>query len=477
MVRVGATPASRPASASIAAASGGTEGQLHLRAQAPNRTHGLLRTSELTGITHPRFENAGQMETPRQMLGGWATLPRFVLRSDLLLPGDVLLTRPKATTAKLIAGLSAGRFSHAALFVASNMIFESDGGLIGYKLLRRSGWAKDSRHPVSLEEIPAKNVAEATVLRHPRMSSASTCFDDALSTEMSEALGKDYSQLRRLVRLASIPRHLLKPVEGAVSLLDAYLAANKVPGPFCSELVAKVYRRLDLPLFDDESLPESISPNDLARSRLQRVLGAVVDTAQPGTLEFESECEGPDYSTMASTFDAFKQYARRQHGIRKQSDEFEALAASVQRESKVQMNELISGFGQMLGGIRPMLINATGGDLARANRLSEAALDLSQDLVQLAGKDSTTNPQDYQLVLDRLSKFNCRYMRTNALSVSALLRNRAAEYGSLFALLYRPLLWWKRRRTLLRAKGYLAYSASLDRVARTIGGPPNAESN
>jgi hypothetical protein len=373
-----------------------------------------------------------------------------------VLPGDVLLTRSNATTAKLIAELSVGQFSHAALFTASNIIFESDGGLIGSKLLRRRGLAKDSWHPVPLEEIPGKTVVEAMVLRHPDMSNASACFNDALYTEMRDSLGRDYSQLHRLVRLASIPPSLHKPVEGAVSLFDAYFAANKIPGPFCSELVAKVYRRLDLPLFAGERPPESISPNDLARSRLQRVLGAVVDTAQPGALEFVSEDEGADYSTIASTFDDYKQIARNQLGVRGQVYEIEELAASAQRATKVRMNELVRGFGQMLAAIRSMLLSATGGDVARVNKLCEAALDLCPDLVRLAAQDSNIRHQDYQLIFHRLWIFHRSYIRTCALFVSALLRNRAARYGAWSGLLYRPLLWWRRRSLLLGAKSAVA---------------------
>ena len=73
---------------------------------------------------------------------GRSDLPETVLRSDILEPGDVLLTQGSGLESKGIAILSGGIFSHAALVVNQAMLFESDGGVIGHKAIRWLGWGE-----------------------------------------------------------------------------------------------------------------------------------------------------------------------------------------------------------------------------------------------------------------------------------------------------------------------------------------------
>src|SRR5260370_38266326 len=68
-------------------------------------------------------------------------LPPLILRTELIQPGDVLLTRAVGLESKAIANLSGGKFSHAALCINQAMTFESDGGVIGHKAIRWLGWA------------------------------------------------------------------------------------------------------------------------------------------------------------------------------------------------------------------------------------------------------------------------------------------------------------------------------------------------
>ncbi|HLH96804.1 MAG TPA: hypothetical protein VKW08_16965 [Xanthobacteraceae bacterium] len=68
------------------------------------------------------------------------TLPKFALRMDRIEPGDILLTCSPEKSSETIKFFSQGDYSHAALFVASGIIFESDGKIIGNKLVKDLGW-------------------------------------------------------------------------------------------------------------------------------------------------------------------------------------------------------------------------------------------------------------------------------------------------------------------------------------------------
>jgi hypothetical protein len=67
---------------------------------------------------------------------------RCLVRSDLLQVGDVILTRGADLASTVIAKLTAGKFSHAALCIERAMILESDGATIRHKLLLHSGFVK-----------------------------------------------------------------------------------------------------------------------------------------------------------------------------------------------------------------------------------------------------------------------------------------------------------------------------------------------
>ena len=51
------------------------------------------------------------------VMGDGFQLPPRMLRSDLILPGDILLTNGREKDSKWIARLSGGDFSHAALVI------------------------------------------------------------------------------------------------------------------------------------------------------------------------------------------------------------------------------------------------------------------------------------------------------------------------------------------------------------------------
>jgi hypothetical protein len=100
---------------------------------------------------------------------------------------------------------------------------------------------------------------------------------DAVRFLMEEDLGKNYSELFRLVAVLDLDHSVSSILTSISHALEKKLETN-VPGPFCSELIAKFYQRLNLQLFDDQRPPERVSPNDLASSRLCPVSDVVVES-------------------------------------------------------------------------------------------------------------------------------------------------------------------------------------------------------
>jgi len=145
---------------------------------------------------------------------------------------------------KAIAHFSGGEYSHTSLCVTPQFLFESDGEIIAYRLISNEGSATLHGEKAEFGAI-AGNSARCAVYRHPLLSDVDSArFDLALEEEMRESYGKDYAEMYRLVPLAR-----LKP--WAKAILDNYFRLehsiryhDAIPGPFCSQLVARFYQRL-----------------------------------------------------------------------------------------------------------------------------------------------------------------------------------------------------------------------------------------
>jgi hypothetical protein len=103
-------------------------------------------------------------------------------------------------------------------------------------------------------------------------------FAAAFAAELTHSYGRDYSELYRLVALANLPDKLKPILATALKLYEQMTLAQQVPGPFCSELVSRVYEHMGLALFKEARPSADISPNDLTNSKLVPVEEAVVSS-------------------------------------------------------------------------------------------------------------------------------------------------------------------------------------------------------
>jgi hypothetical protein len=195
-------------------------------------------------------------------------LPARFLRYTELQPGDVLLTRGSGFDSKTIAKLSGGEFSHAAIVVNQALTYESDGDIIGHRRLWRGTGVVAGKQEVLLHLKTNPN--QLAVFRHPHLQSLPTgSFAAALAIEFKHSFGLDYSPLYRLVALADMPDKLKPILATALKFYEQKTLPQQVSGPFCSELVSRVYESMGLALFNVAKPSQEISPNQLSESNLE----------------------------------------------------------------------------------------------------------------------------------------------------------------------------------------------------------------
>jgi hypothetical protein len=185
--------------------------------------------------------------------------------------GDVLLTFGGTSLSKVIAGLSGGSFSHAAIFVSPLDLFESYD-LVAHTSIEPVGQATINGKKVYLAVFP-HNPVRAELWRHPEAESISwERFQEVYARILKDQWGFDYPPYAHLVPLALLPDFVK---EYAKDLFKNY-PKSPIPGDFCSKLVARFYDHLGLRLFDEIREVDSVGPNDLTNSKLVQVKGAVL---------------------------------------------------------------------------------------------------------------------------------------------------------------------------------------------------------
>lgn len=209
-------------------------------------------------------------------LRAWAPL----LRLDQVRAGDVLLTRGRSFEAAVIAGLSGGPWSHAALWIPPDpeyrldniqhwlalQLIEADDLGVGDTPLHAYRLSFGTGREADVARLPGAPKA-AVLLRHPALAAVSEAELDRAVRAVHEAdLWRRYPPLDRLVGAAALPPALKHAVRRAFAV--AYRSAPDAPppGPFCSQLVANFFATLGVPLFASGNVrpPSDVSPNDLA---------------------------------------------------------------------------------------------------------------------------------------------------------------------------------------------------------------------
>jgi uncharacterized protein Yka (UPF0111/DUF47 family) len=189
-----------------------------------------------------------------------------------------------------IAAVTGGRFSHAAIWLPRVEIkahltgiwqlelFESEDSGIGQTSLPKILFTEHNGTDELGVLLP--NTADAALYRHPTTEVIKPKLLEEAANRLREKeqyLG--YSELDRLAQAAN-KTPWLKPY--IVSFLRSHdnRDISLIPGSFCSELVAKYFEELELPLFHSHRSTDTVAPNDLSDSLLKEVEGAISSMSQ-----------------------------------------------------------------------------------------------------------------------------------------------------------------------------------------------------
>lgn len=220
---------------------------------------------------------------------------------DVVRPGDVLLSRGRDRFSWLIAIATGGLYSHAAVFLPFRysrgsldsadaadfgcidldstdlILVESDDHGVGKTFLRQLSIKDGANVHPNLARLP-DGYKTAILLRHPELARVDKgVIEQAVMIFNDTELLRHYSSWDRLAGPLRIPVPSVQRFIG--QKLTNYLGEPTgpvLPGCFCSELVAKFFQQIDIPIFEKAISPENISPNDLRsrRSRLKVVPNA-----------------------------------------------------------------------------------------------------------------------------------------------------------------------------------------------------------
>jgi len=261
---------------------------------------------------------------------------RFV-RADLLLPGDVFLSRSADKDSAWIAWATLGQFSHAAIYPAkySYCLFESSDDGVGFVGL---DVVKICRDPGQDQHIVLADVSHHQTLeirRHPELAKHGRTDSERREVEyrLAECLvptyGFEYPALEALGNAVPyLPGWVVKPVLRTIARMRREPAAI-VPGLFCSQVVFEALKYLEAAPLRRDRPSETVSPNTLARpslSRLEVVKGVIVDET------FACEPLHPDSTALKDIRQSQQSLLRQADTAREQGYKKSLLAANASLE-------------------------------------------------------------------------------------------------------------------------------------------------
>jgi hypothetical protein len=206
-------------------------------------------------------------------------------------------------------------------------------------------------------------------------------FEASLKFELEHSYGRDYSEMHRLVPLANLPDRLKPLVAAAFKLYEERTLAEKVPGPFCSELVSRVYEHMGLTLFDESRTPSGTSPNHLARSKLDKKDEIVVPSSKVASFEPIGQTGRLDEMLYPESGDRLAPHRRSARLIESRTRKITEMAGDISVQSRGLITEIQTDFTKQMEAAIGLLVGvqATGSEL-----LSSWALRLCERHVEFA---------------------------------------------------------------------------------------------
>ncbi|MDP1874828.1 hypothetical protein [Phenylobacterium sp.] len=205
------------------------------------------------------------------------------LKLDQVRAGDVLISCSENPRGKATAIGSDGLYSHAALFLPGRPIpdfpphlelVEADEHGVGATWQDILSLSQGKVAPIPVVSFPG--LRRLLLLRHPQLAAMSPdLILSAAERLRAQEFYRAYSLYERLARVSFLGPLWHPILRRALRLIDRRRAYD--PGAFCSELVAKFFQELDVPLFHHHLEPASVSPSRLIALDCRLVLAS----AQP----------------------------------------------------------------------------------------------------------------------------------------------------------------------------------------------------
>lgn len=220
------------------------------------------------------------------------------LKMGVVRAGDVLLTRGRGAESAVIAAVTGGQFSHAALWLPlrdspTPALIESEDLGVGFTPLVpihfRAGSALISTYSIPHSPLVWK------LMRHPALAGIDLSrLADASDAFLQKVLSRRYSALERLVKPVGLPAPIETLAERLGAFADRLARAQGHQGIFCSELVALFFEELQVTLFEGSGCASThVSPNDLVSST--SLLRAVADVSR----SIQLAARAPGHSTRS----------------------------------------------------------------------------------------------------------------------------------------------------------------------------------
>lgn len=193
-----------------------------------------------------------------------------LLKHDLIRAGDVLLSCGPNPGAKATALATDGAYSHAAIWLPARPfddlpshleLAEADPSGVGPTPPNTIMLSLDGRAFESV--VPFPGARRLLLLRHPEVARLPPEQILAAAERLRKReFYRAYSKFDRLVDVSFLPPPVRQPFRQVMNLFDRRETVD--PGAFCSELVAKFFVELGVPLFENDVEPGLISPSRLA---------------------------------------------------------------------------------------------------------------------------------------------------------------------------------------------------------------------
>ncbi len=243
-----------------------------LRSRAPG-------TSEASGGRHAsRCDERGEVRKFNRIQD-----PTFI---DVfkLLPGDIILTRPREKDSKIIAAATLGQFSHAQIVFAGSMVVEStyDDEFAGVRTFTYPFARIKRKLRTQFGVCEISDFEYFDVFRYKARTPEERGRLEAFRAQLSNGqrlgvLGEPYASPQTLAVLNALATGKL------ATWVAERIASAKVPDPpweglYCSQLVLLLFREAYLPLFDKlgDELPD-VTPNGLAQcERVEHITNEIV---------------------------------------------------------------------------------------------------------------------------------------------------------------------------------------------------------